>query len=182
MVSTFAHWHGAEVLAKAIRDIVSEHSDAHFIFIGSGLYKETCEKITQKDKVSDSTTFTGSLSHDEAIATLKACDILVSPHVPNSDGTPFFGSPTKLFEYMAAGKLIVASDLDQVGEILQDKEAAVFTKPGSVSSLVAGINSAITNREKLQKLAKNARMAAETDYTWNANARRAIAEINKIIE
>ena len=50
---------------------------------------------------------------------LAACDILASPHVPNADGTPFFGSPTKLFEYMAMGKCIVASDLDQVGEILE---------------------------------------------------------------
>ena len=35
-----------------------------------------------------------------ALEVLACCDVCVSPHVPNPDGTPFFGSPTKLFEYM----------------------------------------------------------------------------------
>jgi len=49
-------------------------------------------------------------------------DILLSPHVPLEDGKrPFFGSPTKLFEYMAMGNGIVASRLGQIGECWQMK-------------------------------------------------------------
>ncbi len=57
-------------------------------------------------------------SQSEAPTYLAISDIVVSPTVPNPDGSPFFGSPTKLFEYMAMGKPIVASDLDQIGEVL----------------------------------------------------------------
>ena len=64
-------------------------------------------------------TLAGIRPQTETPRTLAASDILLSPHVPNPDGTPFFGSPTKLFEYMAMAKPIVASDLDQVGWVLK---------------------------------------------------------------
>ena len=61
----------------------------------------------------------GAVAHDRVPALLDACDILVSPHVPLDARRGFFGSPTKLFEYMAMGKGIVASRLGQIGEVLQ---------------------------------------------------------------
>ena len=55
--------------------------------------------------------FTGAVAHERVAKLLDACDILVAPHVPLADGSEFFGSPTKIFEYMAMGKGIVASRL-----------------------------------------------------------------------
>ena len=49
---------------------------------------------------------------------LKACDIYVSPHSTHMIDSKFFGSPTKIFEYMALGGGIVASDLEQIGQVL----------------------------------------------------------------
>ena len=74
---------------------------------------------------------------------MAACDLLASPHVPNSDGTPFFGSPTKLFEYMAMGKGIIASDLDQIGEVLEHDHTAWMVKPGDAESLMLGLKTMI---------------------------------------
>ena len=64
-----------------------------------------------------------------------ACDILLSPHVPMSDGSEFFGSPTKLFEYMAMGKAIVASRLGQIADVLDDEETALLIEPGDARKL-----------------------------------------------
>ena len=65
----------------------------------------------------------------------------------------FFGSPTKLFEYMALGGGIVASDLEQMGEVLSPAltpdeasrgaavsgERAVLCPPGDVDAFVLGV-------------------------------------------
>ena len=50
----------------------------------------------------------------EGARLLKACDIFVSPHNSHMVDSKFFGSPTKVFEYMAIGGGIVASDLEQI--------------------------------------------------------------------
>jgi glycosyltransferase involved in cell wall biosynthesis len=105
--------------------------------------------------------------------------VLVSPHVPNADGSRFFGSPTKLFEYMAAGKGIVASDLDQIGEVLagslragaapDDNEdaPAVLTDPGSVDELAAGIAFLCESPDRRRRLGANARTRVLERYTWS---------------
>jgi glycosyltransferase involved in cell wall biosynthesis len=69
---------------------------------------------------------------------LDACDILVSPHIPLADGSDFFGSPTKIFEYMAMGKGIVASRLGQIGEVRGMMRRALV-EPGNVPELARAI-------------------------------------------
>jgi glycosyltransferase involved in cell wall biosynthesis len=105
----------------------------------SGNTRPKSEEIAQRDGVGEFVTFTGLVPQEEGPKYLAACDILASPHIPNPDGTPFFGSPTKLFEFMAMGKGIVASDLDQIGQILENRYDAILVKPGNVNDLAEGI-------------------------------------------
>ena len=84
--------------------------------------------------------FTGALPHDKVAEYLDAADILVSPHIPMPDGSRFFGSPTKLFEYMAMGKAIVASRLEQLAEILEHDRTAWLVTPGNTEELAEAIS------------------------------------------
>jgi glycosyltransferase involved in cell wall biosynthesis len=110
-------------------------------------------------------------------------DVVVSPHVPNRDGSRFFGSPTKLFEYMAMGKPIVASDLDQIGQVLRnglhasrlpagdpsaDEAApAVLLRPGDVTELVQAVLFVVEHPAWRRTLGANARSEALSKYTWS---------------
>ena len=182
-VSTFGVWHGMPILAEAVGKIVSRIQNTkyqiHFLFIGDGVERLQCERIIRETKMEKYVTFTGIVSFRKIPQYLAACDILVSPHVPNPDGTPFFGSPTKLFEYMATGKGIVASDLGQIGEILEHKKTAWLVKPGDVNDLANGIIKLIEDRDLREKLGKNAREVVVKNYTWEQNAKRTINFYNK---
>ena len=79
------------------------------------------------------------VERERALELLACSDVCVSPHVPNPDGTPFFGSPTKLFEYMGLGKAIVASDLDQIGEVIEHERSGLLCPPGDVDAAAAAI-------------------------------------------
>jgi glycosyltransferase involved in cell wall biosynthesis len=102
----------------------------------------------------------------------------VSPQVPNEDGLPFFGSPTKLFEYMAMEKAIVASDLAQLSRVLCHGSTAWMVTPGSDAELVGAIEYLAGRPELRSLLGRNARAAALQRHTWRQNAIRLLSQTN----
>jgi len=179
-VGTFGPWHGAPVLAKAATLISDPGSRCHFVFIGGGEQRSQTESIIESAGVS--ATFTGSISHDKVPAYLDACDILASPHVPSTDGSEFFGSPTKLFEYLAMGKGIVASRLGQVGEVIIDGENGLLVEPGDADGLVRAIERLAVDGELRSRLGAAARKTAIERYTWRHNAARVFDAISILFE
>src|SRR5205807_5254955 len=81
----------------------------------------------------------GLVPYTDMPAYLAACDVLVSPHGRQADGGEFFGSPTKLFEYMAAGRPIVASAVGQIAEVLRDEQSALLVPPDDPQALCKAI-------------------------------------------
>ena len=100
--------------------------------------------------------------------------------MPNADGSRFFGSPTKLFEYMAMGKGIVASDLEEIGEVLTHNRTAWLVRPGDVEDLVAGIVAVGSDPEMRTRLGAAARAEAVERYTWDAHVRRMLGRMEEL--
>jgi len=92
--------------------------------------------------------------------------------VPSTDGSEFFGSPTKLFEYLAMGKGIVASRLGQVGEVIIDGENGLLVEPGDADGLARAIERLAGDGELRARLGAAARETAIERYTWRHNAAR----------
>ena len=122
---------------------------------------------------------TGLIPQEQGPEHLAACDILVSPHVPNPDGTPFFGSPTKLFEYMAMGKGIVASDLDQIGEVLRHDVTALLVKPADVKSLCEGLIVLIEDKSR-RNAGSKCQNHVVSRFTWEAHTGRIIDKLTEL--
>lgn len=172
-VGTFGPWHGVEVLANAITQIPREAA-IRFLLIGSGALRGRVEEILREGGALDRVIMKGAVAHDEVPRLLDASDILVSPHVPLDAGAEFFGSPTKLFEYMAMGKAIVASRLGQIGEVLEDQHTALLIEPGNVDQLADAIRQLSRSPQLRESLGAAARKAAVERHTWKHNARRVI--------
>lgn len=172
-IGTFGPWHGVEVLAQAITQIPTD-SPLRFLLIGSGALRARVEEILREAGAEDRVLMPGAVAHDRVPALLDACDILVSPHVPLDAGAEFFGSPTKLFEYMAMGRGIVASRLGQIGEVLAHEKTALLVEPGNVRELSDAVVRLARSVELRESLGVAARQTAVERYTWKHNARRVI--------
>jgi glycosyltransferase involved in cell wall biosynthesis len=108
-----------------------------------------------------------------------ASDVLLMPYgrkIAGSGGgdTAQVASPMKMFEYMAAGRAILSSDLPVIHEIL-DERSAVFCQPGDLDAWKSALIELRDHPEQGEKLGKNAQAAVEA-YTWRARAERALQD------
>ena len=167
-IGSFGPWHGVQALAEAIKRIPA-NSGIRFLLVGSGsLLPQVKGALAEQPE--GRVIFSGSVKHDEVPALLDACDILVSPHIPLAEGAEFFGSPTKIFEYMAMGKGIVASRLGQIGDVLNHERTALLVEPGDIEQLSAAIVRLAESKSLREQLGAAARREAIEHHTWKRNA------------
>jgi glycosyltransferase involved in cell wall biosynthesis len=180
-VGTFGRWHGAEVLAAAFAELLATRPDlrpkVRLVLVGDGTTMPETRAILAAAGCLDRVVFAGVVPQSEGPANLAACDILASPHVPNADGSRFFGSPTKLFEYMAMGRAIVASKIEQIAEVLEDGRTALLVQPGDAKALASALLVCIGSAEMCEKLGRRARAEAVARYTWLEHSKRILEHL-----
>ena len=166
-------WKGAADLVAAAKDL----PNCKIEIIGG----EADQIVKMKATLSKSgaaVRFAGHLPHAMAMEQVTKACIAVLPNRADTDSG--FTSPIKLFEYMAAGCAIVASDLAPMREIL-DEDDVLWTIPGNPKSIAAAINALVDDPARAHRLGEKVRLKA-SQYTWQARAARVKALLSKIGE
>ena len=180
-IGTFDRWHGASVLVEAVGRLLEDRPHLRevvaCVMIGDGPEFALVQQRIAALELGDVIHLTGRVPQEDGPAYLAGCDILASPHVPNSDGSAFFGSPTKLFEYLAMGRAIVASRLGQIGQVLEHGETALLVEPGEVDQLAIALNDLIEEPALRDRLARAGRVQAEGEHTWHRHTQRIIDKL-----
>jgi glycosyltransferase involved in cell wall biosynthesis len=104
---------------------------------------------------------------------LRAFDVCVLP-LPYTEHFAHYASPMKLFEYMAAGRAIVASDLPSTREIVTDGDTALLYPPDDGAALRRALDRLRVDPVLRGELAAHGRALAFERYTWDARARQII--------
>ncbi len=112
---------------------------------------------------------TGQVAPDAVPLYLSAFDVCAMPH-PWTEQFAYYTSPLKLFEYMAAGRAIVTSDLPAFAEVLTDGETALLVPPGDVAAWAVAIRRLRDDPALRERLETRARAEALARYTWAARA------------
>jgi glycosyltransferase involved in cell wall biosynthesis len=113
--------------------------------------------------------YAGQLAPNEVPRALAAFDICAMPH-PHTAHFARHTSPLKLFEYMAARRPVVASNLPGFAEVVTDGETALLVPPGDVTALAAAIGRLCDDPALAGRLADAAYGCVMTKYTWDARA------------
>ncbi|MBI3675792.1 MAG: glycosyltransferase [Proteobacteria bacterium] len=200
-LGTFEVWHGAEIFARAIRALVEADAEElqrlkiKFLFVGDGPRAPAVRELLRDGKYAPWVRFAGLVRQELGPIHIASSDICVSPQLQNSDGTRFFGSPTKLFEYMAMAKGIVASRLEQLAEVLSpsvtelsnashpdpdENRLGVLTEPGNPKALADAILFLARSPQWRAQLGANARAVALARYTWGNQVDAVLARLKAI--
>lgn len=114
--------------------------------------------------------YAGQVAPERVPDYLYAFDVCALP-LPWTTHFAYYASPMKLFEYMAAGRAIIASDLPSSREILIEGETALFFPPDDAAAAAAAVERLRADAGLRAALAGQARAAALEGYTWEARAR-----------
>ena len=153
--------------------------DNSFIFLAVGGHENDIKYYKNKAEelgVGAKTFFKDRYSHDELALIQKASDLLLMPF-PDKAHYRYHMTPLKMFEYMCSDRLIIASDLPSIKEILNEKNA-LFCKPGDVQDLFQKINLAFGDTELREKLSRQALLDVK-EFSWKKRAEKIIKFINK---
>lgn len=126
--------------------------------------------------------FHGFVPHGQLDTYLVGFDVVVAPlqervTVEGKGDISTFTSPLKLFEYMAARKAIVCSDLPVLHEILQHNENCIFVPPADIGAWRAALLCLRDDPDRRMRLGENACRGFHHRYTWRARADRVMAAL-----
>ncbi|MBI2635361.1 MAG: glycosyltransferase family 4 protein [Parcubacteria group bacterium] len=156
-------------IATMIESLPILDKDVKMIFVG-GEEQEIKEYKTFAGRfnVLSQCVFISYQPYSKIIKYTKAMDAVVIPF-PNKPHYAFYASPLKLFEYMASGRPIIASDLPALREILNDKNA-LFFKPEDAADLARAIKM-LKNSKMLGLHLSQQALADVKEYTWDNRAK-----------
>lgn len=173
-VGGFYPWHGLDFLLKAISNVERKINNICLFLIGEGPERETLKQMSKKLKICTELIFPGSVAYVELPKYIKAMDICVMP------GSNNYGSPMKIFEYMAMGKPVVAPRLAPIEDVINDNVNGMLFQQNDSSSLEGCLLELINNDEKRKRIGQEARKTVFLRHLWKHNAEKVIQAYNEI--
>ena len=173
-------WKGVDVLLDAIAQV----PEATLTIIGgSGDPHDpdlaACRARSADLGIAGRVELAGFVPHAQVRDRLAGAAVAVVP-VPNNLMARYFTSPLKLFDYMAAGLPIVASDLPSLREVLDDGDNALLVPPDDPRALASAIRRLLVNPGLADRLRRTAYQNVQ-GYTWDARANRIIEALGRVV-
>jgi glycosyltransferase involved in cell wall biosynthesis len=157
---TFEPYQGLAMLLASIPRVLASVPDAVFVLVGGDAQSVAqMRQDAQQLQLNGALRFTGRRPRAEMPAYLAMADLLVSPRVYGDN------LPLKVFDYLAAGRPIVATDLPAHRALL-DESRAILAEP-SAEGLAQGIVSLLRNPQRAARLAIAARAYAGSHLGWS---------------
>lgn len=154
-----------------VRDVVK----VRLTVIGDGPEMGALRQMAEEYKVARIVHFVGRISPDQIPSFLVSTDaVVIASHSE--------GRPNVLIEAMAAGRAVIATNIDGITELIEHERNGLLFGPGTSSELAEGIQKLFIQPELIRKLGDAGReFVKRRNLTWEAAAKRYIDLYNSIL-
>jgi glycosyltransferase involved in cell wall biosynthesis len=171
-VGTLKPWHGLPTLVEAFARLRPEAPGASLIIVGDGPERSDLEAELAARGVSGAVRLTGAVDPAAVPGLLTAMDVAVAPYPQLPD---FYFSPLKVYEYMAAGRTVVASRIGQLADLIQHDVNGLLVPPGDPAALAEALGQLRRRPAWRARLGEAARATVLRERTWDAVAGRILS-------
>jgi glycosyltransferase involved in cell wall biosynthesis len=171
-VGSMKPWHGLEVLVEAFGRLHQGVRDTRLLLVGDGPARAAvCADLAARGLGEGVVHSIGAVGPLEVPGFLTSVDVAVAPY-PAASG--FYFSPLKVYEYMAAGRAVVASRVGQLETMIRHDVNGVLCPPGDAAALAAALERLQGAPAVRARLGRAARAHVLRGHTWNAVAARVL--------
>lgn len=174
-VGSFTRWHGLENLIETAPLVLKACKNTKFIFVGDGPLKEELFSMVDSLNLRDDFIFVGRIPHDEVpqyINAFNVCMILKDKDIS--------GSSLKLWEYMACGKPVVATNTKDF-QALEKCSGGILVDPGKHEDVANAIQTLLNDRDLSKQMGINARKCVVENHSWECVAMKVAGICQEVI-
>lgn len=169
-VGGFQVWHGLDGLVESFAQVLQQVPQAKLLLVGDGPARPLVEQKIAELDLESAVIITGFIPQSRVPEMLAVVDVAVIPY-PQLPQELWF-SPLKLYEYMAAGKTIVASNSGQIAEVIQDGHNGILVEAGNIAGFARAIIRLLNDPVERKRLGKNAQQQAVEQHSWEQYIKR----------
>ena len=152
---------GIDYLIRAFKKVLKEVEEVKLLIIGGGDWLPELKSLSGELELNNAIIFTGPIENHHLPQYYAAADAFVLPSIRGPEN-----SPVVLFEAMASGLPVIATDLPGVNEIVRPEETGLLVEPRNIPELKTALVRVLSDPDFQSSAGKKARVLAES-YSWH---------------
>jgi len=173
----FRPYQGVEVLFAACRSLLAGGADLELNLVGDLDASPALGGLLRRE-LGERLRAYGPVAYERVPEALAAADVLVIPRPDHRAAR--YGFPSKLPEYLALGRAVVATDVGDQGRVIEHRRTGLLVEPGSPASLATAL-AELADPVLRQRLADAGRKLAESSLTWTVIAARLVEFLRTLV-
>lgn len=173
-------WNATDLLIEAVADLREDGIDVRVVIVGDGPHRAELETAIRDRRLTERVEMVGGVPWSEVPAYVGQFHVGFAGYMPPSAGL-MYGSPTKLYEYMAMSCPVVASDCADSRALIEEGASGFLFEAGDRASLKGALVRAFSARAQLDAVGQRARAVIEEGHTWDVRITKMMDDLASLL-